>query len=102
MKLKEHPIDPKDIELNQWEFQLVMEDSWNDRDIFINNFFCDCKSPNRQLVDYKIYLNDINDIILRGNCSGCKTIAARYIETGENVKSIEAADRIRKIKMDSG
>ena len=102
MKLKEHPINPNDIELNQWEFQLVMGDSQNDREIFINNFFYDCKSSNRQLVDYKVYLNDINDIILKGACSGCYTIAARYIETGENTKSVDAADRIRKMKMNSG
>lgn len=102
MKRKEHIIDPKDIELNQWEFQLIMGEAWDDREIFINNFFCDCKSPNRQLIDFKVYLNDINDIVINGICSGCKTIAARYIETGENAKSIEAAERIRKMKMDNG
>ncbi|MHA2032645.1 MAG: hypothetical protein ACW99Q_25015 [Candidatus Kariarchaeaceae archaeon] len=101
MKRKEHIIDSKDIELNPWEFQLVMGEAWDDREILINNFFCDCKSPNRQLIGYKIYLNDINDIILRGKCSGCKTIVARYIETGENSKSVEAANRIRKMKKDS-
>ena len=39
-------------------------------------------------------LANINDIVLKGLCSGCKTIAARYIETGETTESIEAAERI--------
>ena len=101
MKAKEHIIDPKDIKLNQWEFQLVMGEAWEKRDIYINNIFCDCKTPNKQLIDYNVYLNDINDIVLKGLCSGCKTIAARYIETGETTESIEAAERIRKLKMDT-
>ncbi len=96
MKRKEHIIDPKDIELNPWEFQLVMGEAWENRNIFIDNIFCDCESPNKQLVDFKVYLNDINDIILKGKCSGCRTIAARYIETGENKNSTAAAERIRK------
>jgi hypothetical protein len=101
MKRKAHVLDPKDIELNQWEFQLVMGEAWENRNIFIENIFCECESPKKQLIDFKVYLNDINDIILKGKCSECKTIAARYIETGENINSIEAAERIRKMKMDS-
>ena len=101
MKRKEHIIDPKDIELNEWEYQLVMGEAWEHRDLFINNFFCNCGVENRKLIDVKVYLNDINDIILRGKCSGCNTIAARYIETGENPDSAEAGKRIRKMKKDS-
>lgn len=102
MKRKEHIIDPRDIELNQWEFQLVMGKDWEHRDIFVNNFYCDYKNPDRQLIEYKIYLNDIYDIILKGKCSACRTIAARYIETGENQKNVEASERIRKMKKNSG
>jgi len=98
MKRKEHKIDPKDIELNQWEFQLVMGEAWKDRNIFIESIFCDCKAQNKKLIDFKVYLNDLNDVILNGWCSGCKTIASRYIETGENKESFEAAQRIRKMK----
>ncbi|NQU84862.1 MAG: hypothetical protein HQ541_03800 [Mariniphaga sp.] len=69
--------------------------------MFIDNFFCTCGVENRKLIDIKVYLNDINDIILRGNCSGCRTIAARYIETGENPESAKAGKRIREMKKKS-
>ena len=98
MKRKEHKIDKTDIELNEWEYQLVMGEAWEHRDLFINNFFCTCGEETKQLIDVKVYLNNINDIVLRGICSGCNTIAARYIETGENPDSAEAAKRIRKMK----
>jgi hypothetical protein len=98
MKRKEHLNDPNDIELNQWEFQLIMGDSWEYLEMFLNNIFCDCDAPNKKLIDYKVYLNDLNDIILKGKCSGCKTIAARYIETGESKKNTDVAVRIRKMK----
>lgn len=97
-KRKEHKIDPTDIELNDWEFRLVMGDSWDNRDIFLNSIFCMCGAPEKIMIDYKIYLTDLNDLVLRGLCSGCNTIAARYIETGENPERFKAADRIRKAK----
>lgn len=99
MKRKEHIIDPTDVELNQWEFRLIMGESWQDRDLFIDNIFCDCSSPEKKLIDFKIYLNDLNDLVLRGKCSSCNTIAARYLETGENEESNKAAERIKKMKM---
>lgn len=98
MKRKEHIIDPRDVELNQWEFRLVMGESWQHRDLFIENFACDCNSPDKKLIDFKVYVNDLNDLVLRGKCSGCNTIAARYIETGENKESCKAAERIKKMK----
>ena len=98
MKLKEHIIDPSDVELNEWEFRLIMDDSWEHLPEIIENIFCQCKSPNKKLIDYKIYLVDLNDIVLRGMCSGCNTIAARYIETGEGKTNLEVAERIRKMK----
>ena len=101
MKRTEHIIDKTDIELNDWEFQLVMGEAWENRNLLINNFFCDCKASDRRLIDYKVYLTKLNDIVLKGKCSSCNTIAARYIETGENPESAEAGKRIRKLKKDS-
>ena len=101
MKRKEHIIDPSDTELNQWEFRLVMGESWHDSDLFFENFYCDCKNSDKKLIDVKIYLNDLNDLVLRGKCSACNTIAARYIETGENENSFKAAERIKRMKKNS-
>ena len=102
MKRKEHIIDPSDIELNQWEFRLIMGESWPHSDLFFDNYFCDCKNSNRRLIDVKIYLNDLNDILLKGRCSACKSLAARYIETGEIEDSFKAAERIKKMRKSSG
>lgn len=102
MKRKEHIVYPTDIELNDWEFRLVMGESWKNLNLIIENIFCDCKTPGKKLIDYKVYLNDLNDLILRGKCSGCETIAARYLETGENRENYNAAERIKKMKMASG
>jgi hypothetical protein len=98
MKRKEHPIIPTDIELNRWEFQLVMGEAWKDRDLFTESIFCTCDSPEKKLIDFKVYLTRLNDLVLKGKCSGCQSIAARYIETGENKDNFEAAERIRKMK----
>lgn len=97
-KRKEHKIDPTDIELNDWEFRLVMGGSWDDRHIFLNSIFCACSAPEKTLIDFKVYLTDLNDLVLKGKCSACNTIAARYIETGENPEKSKVADRIRKAK----
>lgn len=99
MKPTEHKIDPADIELNDWEFRLVMGDSWDDQHIYLNSIFCSCGAPEKTLIDFKVYLNDLNDLVLRGLCSGCNTIASRYIETGENPETSTVADRIRKAKV---
>ena len=88
--------------LNEWEFRLVMGESWDYRHEFINNFFCVCRRSDSVLLEYSIYLNDLNDILLRGKCSGCGNIASRYIETGENQANYEAAERIRQMKKSKG
>jgi len=41
-------------------------------------------------------LQDLNDVILKGKCRECKTIAARHIETGENEGNFIVADRIKE------
>ena len=98
IKRKEHKIDPEDIEISNFEFRLIMGDSWKHLNIFTESIFCTCSSPEKKLVDYKVYLTKLNDIVLQGKCSGCMTIAARYIETGENEANFEVAERIRELK----
>lgn len=56
-------------------------------EIFITNCFCNfCQPPakyNSTIVDYEIFLNDLDDVILRGFCAVCKNPVGRYLETGE-------------------
>ena len=69
-------IEPNDIELKQWEFQLVMGKAWKDHNIFIESITCDCNAKNRKLIDFKVYLTNLNDMVLKGKCSVCNTITA--------------------------
>lgn len=48
-----------------------------------------------RIVNYEIFINDLNDIILQGFCADCGGKVGRYLETGE-VK--EYVLRIKKIK----
>lgn len=53
----------------------------------IPNCFCSTctlgQNKSVTIVDYDIFLNDLNDIILRGSCAICKGPVGRYVETGE-------------------
>lgn len=98
MKKSKHSIFPDEVEITESELKLVLGDSANRLDLYLNNIFCSCSAADKKLVDYKIYLNDLNDVILKGKCSGCMTIASRYIETGENSENCIVAERIKKSK----
>lgn len=47
------------------------------------------------IINYKIFLNDLNDVILQGFCKKCGSPMGRYIETGEVDKYQE---RIKKTR----
>ena len=97
-EIAKHIIDPDDIEINEFEFKLVMGDSWEHLNIYIESIFCTCSASNKKIIDYKIYLTELNDVILKGKCRECKTIAARHIETEEKDENFIGASRIKEIK----
>jgi hypothetical protein len=96
-KRKEHKIEPTDIELEQMEFRMIMGSSWSHLEDYTGQIFCTCGSPEKRLINYKPYLTYILDIVLKGLCSGCNTIASRYIETGEDPEKAAIAERIRQL-----
>lgn len=63
----------------------------------LSNCYCtQCKTPyTSTIINYQIFLNDINDTILRGFCKECNGKVNRYLETGEVLKYLT---RIQKIK----
>ncbi len=96
-KRTEHSIPKDEIEIEPLNLRLLFADDWKNINIFLNSIFCDCGIEQRKLINYRSYLNKLNDVVLRGKCSGCNSIAARYIETGER-KGIEVlANRIRRV-----
>jgi len=67
----------------------------------VKNVFCvNCRqSYNSEIVNYSIFLNDLNDLVQSGFCKECGHTAGRYIETGERpelVSKIEALWILRK------
>ncbi|OGY17593.1 MAG: hypothetical protein A2784_00595 [Candidatus Chisholmbacteria bacterium RIFCSPHIGHO2_01_FULL_48_12] len=62
----------------------------------VSNCYCPtCKTPYQStIVNYEIFLNDLNDILLKGYCVKCKNPINRYVETGEVP---EYQERIKKI-----
>lgn len=69
----------------------------------LKNIFCMvCKAPhNSEIIDFKILLNDLNDLELEGHCKECGNKVGRYIETGaveQYASRIEAIRITRKIE----
>ena len=97
-KRTEHIIHDDEVEIGPLQLQLMFGPSW-ERDIQLatHSFYCDCGAGNKELANYKSYINDLNDVILKGWCSACRSIAARYIETGERKGIEKIADKIRKL-----
>ncbi|MBD0777861.1 hypothetical protein HPE56_08650 [Maribacter sp. ANRC-HE7] len=97
-KRSEHIIHEDEIEIGPFQLQLMFGPSWKeDIEIAVNSIFCDCGAQTKKLVEYKSYLNDLNDVILKGLCNSCNTIAARYIETGERRGIEKIANKIRRL-----
>src|SRR5690606_2295232 len=97
-KRTKHIVHEDEIEIGPLQLQLMFGSTWKENiDIAVNSFFCDCRAQQRTLINYKSYLNDLNDVILKGWCSSCNTIAARYIETGERNGIEKIANKIWKL-----
>ncbi len=97
-KRTEHIIHVDEIEIGPLQLRSMFGHSYEeDIEIALNSIFCDCGAERKHLINYKSYINDLNDIILKGSCSSCKTIAVRYIETGERNGIERIADKIRKL-----
>ena len=98
-KRTKHIVQKDEVEIGPFQLQLMFGSSWEeDIHLFTHSFFCDCGDENRELVNYKSYISNLNDVILRGWCSSCKTIAIRYIETGERIGIEKVIERIRNYK----
>lgn len=107
-KRTEHKRTPGDIEITRFELMRIFDGDEDWLHTLEHNFFCGtchpgseagAGSPNRRLINYRVMVNDLFDIALQGTCSGCNTIAARYVETGKDpakVKRIKSVLRERK------
>lgn len=90
---------PSETEISRFEMMRVFDGDEAWVRVLEESIFCTCPAQTKRLIQYKVFVNNLHDLVMRGLCSGCNTIAARYVETGEDpekVKRIEAVVRERK------
>lgn len=89
------------ISITMDDLQFIMGSSYIHFDKIIKNTFCSScgeKTGNHitEITDYKIFLNNLNDIVLKGKCKKCNNPVGRYITTGENPESKKRAEEVWK------
>lgn len=89
----------KEVEIAKADLRLILGDDFAffEQKIVPNCYCYSCNGPyNSTITSYTIYLNDLNDIILKGFCEKCGGPVNRYMETGEVDKYQEAIIKIRR------
>lgn len=81
------------------DVKIIMGDEFDQLQLCLNNTFCvKCTDHNTTIEHYKIYLNNLDDLVFVGQCIKCKGPVARVVETGESPNTAEIARHIRMIK----
>jgi hypothetical protein len=91
----------KEIKIDIEDVQLIMGDDFQRFERYLNNVFCGKCSKGTMsitIANYEIFLNALNDLVLRGTCNKCGGAVARYIETGESQDKSEVAKHIKMVK----
>ena len=85
-----------ETEISREQLVIIIGEDWMKFQNLLNCCLCPTCKKSVAIVDYKIFLNKINDITLKGECGECSTTLNRYIETGENPKYVERIKAIIK------
>lgn len=96
--------DENEIEITLKDVEFIMGDNFKHFPELERNAFCprcggSLGNNVTEIIDYKIFLNELNDIILEGKCKKCGEPVSRYIETGEDEEANERAESIKKNKL---
>lgn len=94
-------MNHKEIKIDLEDVQLIMGIEFPFFEKILSNVYCgNCyqDSSTTTIVDYEIFLNDLNDLLLKGTCKRCGGPVARYIETGESKDKAEVAKHIKMVK----
>lgn len=89
----------KETEIAIGDLKLILSDDFIffERKIVTNCYCRNCDGPyNSAITNYTIYLNDLNDIVLKGFCRKCGHPVNRYMETGEVAKYQDAIARVKR------
>lgn len=63
---------------------------------------CNANNGKSKIVNFRIFLNNLNDIVLRGFCRRCGSRVDRYIDTGRVRKYTKIIKKLRKDEKISG
>lgn len=88
------------IEITESNLRNIFKADFPDfeKNILENVYCANCSSSYGSVItDFRIFLNDLNDVILEGFCKNCDHPVARYVETGEVEKYLEPIKKIKKI-----
>lgn len=87
------------IEITQEDLKFILGDNYPSfEEKIIPGCFCgQCHTAYQsKIINYKFFLNDLNDIILRGFCEKCGNRINRYVETGEIEEYQEKIEKVRR------
>lgn len=87
-----------EIEIQMEDVELIMGRNFQLLESILKSVFCERCSGQTKIEDFKILLDDTNDIIFDGRCATCKNEVSRYVETGESTASSDMATHIRSVK----
>lgn len=89
-----------EIELDLDDIKMIMQEDFVFFERILDKCTCNNCTPDytATMINYKAYLNHLNDIILKGECKNCGKPIGRYLETGEKRKSVRIAEHIRFVK----
>lgn len=80
-------VKKRNIKISRDQLKFIYGD---DYDFFVNKILSNCycgQCPDSKydstIVNYEIFLNNINDTFLQGFCAKCGGKVGRYLETGE-------------------
>ena len=97
MGRRKNSSDEEEIEISHDDLKIIFDGRLDVIDLYAGNVFCGrCIEHMTTIVDYKIFLNERCDTILKGQCKKCGGPVARYIETGDSYdpKTTEAAKHV--------
>ena len=89
-----------DIKINGFQLNVLLNDEQKEGFEYLQNqgVFCStCKGICSKGVEIKeIYLNSLNDIMIRANCKVCNGQVTRIMEFGEDEEFFKKANDFRK------
>lgn len=93
----------REISITEEDLKFIVEDEFDDIvDLARTNSFCSrCfrKKVEVEMIDYELFLNDLNDVIFQGKCKSCEGRIARYVEIGEQEKFRMRTEIIKESKV---